>query len=187
MPASRGNWSSSRAELERLYDEVIAGKAAAKPLEMSRLRPDGTLVWVELRRHAKRVGDHWTIVTLVRDITDRKEAQDRIVYLNRVYAVLSGINSLIVRVRDRDELFREATPHRHRAGGFRLAWIGIVDKEAGMIKPVAFEGDGARFLRICPAGREQKRARQFWTAGTRRPGNETDDLERRAQRRAKNH
>ena len=42
------------------------------------------------------------------DITERKEAEDRIAYLNRVYAVLSGINALIVRVRDRDELFREA-------------------------------------------------------------------------------
>ncbi|MDP1757674.1 MAG: PAS domain-containing protein, partial [Pseudohongiella sp.] len=38
------------------------------------------------------------------DITERKKAQASIVYLNRVYAMLSGINTLIVRVRERDEL-----------------------------------------------------------------------------------
>src|SRR6185369_5597870 len=33
------------------------------------------------------------------DISERKTAQDRIIQLNRVYAMLSGINTLIVRVR----------------------------------------------------------------------------------------
>ena len=64
------------------------------------------------------------------DITERKEAEARIVYLNRVYAVLSGINTLIVRVRDRDELFREACRIAVEEGGFRMALIGIVDRSA---------------------------------------------------------
>jgi len=42
------------------------------------------------------------------DITEQKQAEIRIRGLNRVYAVLSGINTLIVRVRDRQELFEEA-------------------------------------------------------------------------------
>src|SRR5207244_349291 len=37
---------------------------------------------------------------------NRSEA--RILYLSRVYMLLSGINALIVRVRDRDELFARA-------------------------------------------------------------------------------
>ncbi|MBK6511939.1 MAG: hypothetical protein IPG06_22565 [Haliea sp.] len=35
------------------------------------------------------------------DITERKKAETRINYLNRVYAVLSGINLLIVRANER--------------------------------------------------------------------------------------
>ena len=37
-----------------------------------------------------------------RDITERTQAAERIKHLNRVYATLNGINSLIVRVRSRD-------------------------------------------------------------------------------------
>lgn len=64
--------STSRAELEGTYDALIASGADAQPLELLRQREDGTRVWVELRRHAQRSGECWTIVTLVRDITARK-------------------------------------------------------------------------------------------------------------------
>ncbi len=53
-------------------------------------------------------GKYYGRVWFFRDITEREAALARIKYLNRVFAVQSGINSLIVRVQDRDELFREA-------------------------------------------------------------------------------
>jgi GAF domain-containing protein len=56
----------------------------------------------------------------------RQEQQRHIARLNRIYAVLSGINSTIVRVRRREELFREACRIAVSAGGFRLAWFGLV-------------------------------------------------------------
>jgi diguanylate cyclase (GGDEF)-like protein/PAS domain S-box-containing protein len=74
------------------------------------------------------------------DITERKATESRVVYLNRVHAVLSGINALIVRVHDRDELFREACRVAVDAGGFRMAMIGIVDRGAMKIVPVASAG-----------------------------------------------
>lgn len=74
------------------------------------------------------------------DITERKAEQDRIVQLNRVYAMLSGINTLIVRVGDRAELFREACRLAVDAGGFRMSLIAVVDKSSGQILPVASSG-----------------------------------------------
>src|SRR5258708_32955493 len=47
---------------------------------------------------------------VTRDITQRRTQQDRIARLSRIQAVLSGINSTIVRVRERRHLFREACP-----------------------------------------------------------------------------
>ena len=138
--------STTRAELERTYDAVIASGIAATPLELLRPREDGLQAWVELRRHAQRLGDRWTIVSLVRDITERKNAQARIAYLNRVYAMLSGINSLIVRVHDRDDLFREACRIAVEVGGFRMAWIAIVDRKAMQLVPVASAGVGEALL-----------------------------------------
>lgn len=74
------------------------------------------------------------------DITERKAAEKRVAYLSRVHAVLSGINALIVRVHDRDELFRAACRVAVDAGGFRMAMIGIVDRGAMKIVPVASAG-----------------------------------------------
>jgi diguanylate cyclase (GGDEF)-like protein/PAS domain S-box-containing protein len=48
--------------------------------------------------------------------------------LNRVYTILSGINTLIVRADDRDELFREACQIAVEQGQFRIAWIGVLDR-----------------------------------------------------------
>jgi len=63
----------------------------------------------------------------IRDITERKQADDRIRRLSRVRAVLSGINGAIVRIRDRDELFREACRIAISAGEFVLARVVMLD------------------------------------------------------------
>jgi len=78
------------------------------------------------------------------DVTERKQAEDKIEHLNRVYALLSGINSLIVRATTQDELFSEACRLSVRHGGFRLAWIGgvnvVSDPGSVEIVPVACAG-----------------------------------------------
>lgn len=74
------------------------------------------------------------------DVTDRRLAETKIRRLNRVYAVLSDINTLIVRVHNRDELFRESCRIAVEHGQFRMAWIGIADREAMKIVPIASAG-----------------------------------------------
>jgi diguanylate cyclase (GGDEF)-like protein/PAS domain S-box-containing protein len=147
-----GVLSASRAELEHIYDSIIAGGAGTEPIEMPRQRKDGSRVWVELRRRAQRLSEGWMIVTVVRDVTKRKAAESRIVHLNRVYAMLSGINTLIVHVRDRDELFREACQIAVEEGGFRMAWMGIVDRSVMKIAPVASAGMDEEFLTVIKDG-----------------------------------
>jgi diguanylate cyclase (GGDEF)-like protein/PAS domain S-box-containing protein len=140
-------FSMTRTELERCYDGVIAGGGDAEPVEGQRRRADGSPYWVEVRLHAQCYGDKWTILTMVRDITQRKEAENRIVYLTRVYAMLSGVNMLILRVRGRDELFRETCRIAVEAGRFPMTWIGMVDRALGRIVPVASAGADNEYLR----------------------------------------
>lgn len=85
-------------------------------------------------------------VEIKEDITERKKAEASIVYLNRVYAMFSGINTLIVRVRERDELFREACRIAVEIGGFRMAMIAIVDRSTMKIVPVASVGKDEALL-----------------------------------------
>jgi diguanylate cyclase (GGDEF)-like protein/PAS domain S-box-containing protein len=96
-------------------------------------------------------GKYYGRVWYFRDITERKTSEARILGLNRVYAVLSGINALIVRVHDRDELFREACRITVEAGAFKMAWIGLLDSEADLIRPVASAGNVGDFFEVAPA------------------------------------
>src|SRR5207244_2846559 len=95
-------------------------------------------------------GKVYRVTGVAEDITERRRADEKIKGLNRVYAVLSGINGLIVRVRDRDELFREACGLAVEAGKFRMAWIGLVDREAGLVKPAASAGEVGDFFESAP-------------------------------------
>jgi diguanylate cyclase (GGDEF)-like protein/PAS domain S-box-containing protein len=77
---------------------------------------------------------------VARDITQRRLQQERIARLSRIQAVLSGINSTIVRVRDRRELLREACRTAVQQGGFKMAWIGLVKPGDLKASPLVWEG-----------------------------------------------
>jgi diguanylate cyclase (GGDEF)-like protein/PAS domain S-box-containing protein len=77
---------------------------------------------------------------VARDITQRRLQQERIARLSRIQAVLSGINSTIVRVRDRRELLREACRIAVQQGGFKMAWIGLVKPGDLKASPLVWEG-----------------------------------------------
>jgi hypothetical protein len=61
------------------------------------------------------------------DVTDLSQAMRRVAQLDRVYAILSGINQAIVRIRDRDQILQEACRIAAEVGGFELAWVGLVE------------------------------------------------------------
>jgi diguanylate cyclase (GGDEF)-like protein/PAS domain S-box-containing protein len=93
-------------------------------------------------------GDVIGTASIGEDITEQKRAEIKIKRLNRVYAVLSGINTLIVRVRDRGELFREACRIAVASGQFPLAWVAVADPKDQLVKAVAWAGDEHGFLQL---------------------------------------
>jgi diguanylate cyclase (GGDEF)-like protein/PAS domain S-box-containing protein len=91
-------------------------------------------------------GDVIGLASIGEDITEQRQAVERIRRLNRVHAVLSGINSLIVRARDREQLLREACRIAVEDGGFSVAWTGIVDPTSRELRPVAWEGASEQYI-----------------------------------------
>jgi diguanylate cyclase (GGDEF)-like protein/PAS domain S-box-containing protein len=87
------------------------------------------------------------VLGVATDITERKGQELKIARLSRIQEVLSGINSAIVRIRDRAELFREACRIAVEHGNFGMAWIGTLDPVAQEVTPVAWAGlEAAEFL-----------------------------------------
>src|SRR4029079_16206178 len=86
----------------------------------------------------------------LQDVTAQKRAETHIRRLNRVYAVLSGINSLIVKARNRKELFlhdcRIAVDH----GKFPLAWIGLLNKDEKRLEIACSSGNSEGYLARMP-------------------------------------
>ncbi|MEK6756681.1 MAG: GAF domain-containing protein, partial [Bacteroidota bacterium] len=79
-------------------------------------------------------------------LRNRKQAEEKVARLTRVYTVLSKINQAIVRIRDREKLFEEACRVAVDDGKFILAWIGLVDDETKIVKVVAHKGISDGYL-----------------------------------------
>ena len=116
--------------------------------ETAFLRRDGREIPVSQVIIAHRGGDGSVeyLSTIARDISVHKEHEKHITRLNRVYAVLSGINTTIVRTRDRQELFDGACRIAVELGKFRLAWIGLLDANGLDVTPVARAGVDEGYL-----------------------------------------
>jgi PAS domain S-box-containing protein len=76
----------------------------------------------------------------ITDITVQKRAEERMVAAQRLYAVLSQINQAIVRVKDLETLVEEICRISIDYGRFRMAWVGLLDRESRSFRPVAHAG-----------------------------------------------
>lgn len=74
------------------------------------------------------------------------EQLGRVARLNRVYRVLTGINSAVMRLNDREALFLEVCRIAVDQGGYPLAWIGVPHPDSGFLVPAASMGSGRGYL-----------------------------------------
>jgi len=79
-------------------------------------------------------------LNLDREIARRRQSERRVLQLNRLYAVLSRTSQAIVRIRERDALFREVCRIAVEDGLFRMAWVGTVHPQTGVVEPAVFAG-----------------------------------------------
>ena len=103
------------------------------------LRKTGEIVWVNIVISGIRNNDGTLLYHLgmIENNTQRKQEEQEINRLNRIYAVLSNINQLIVREGDRQTLLNEACEIAVQDGEFQMSWVGIFDAETDSFQPVA--------------------------------------------------
>ena len=126
---------------------VIEGSGQYWNDEYRFMRRDGSYAYVYDRGFVIRdsTGKGIRMIGAMMDMSDRHEQQLKIDRLNRIHEVLSGINSTIVRVHDRETLCHEACRIAVEQGKFVMVWIGLLDQATGEIRPAAIYGADQNF------------------------------------------
>ena len=76
----------------------------------------------------------------------RRAAEERVMRLTRVLQMLSGINTAVVRILERDQLLQEACRLAHTTGGYSFAFVALVEPGTRTARPVAWAGDNVQDL-----------------------------------------
>ncbi|BBB70060.1 hypothetical protein UNDYM_5807 [Undibacterium sp. YM2] len=104
-------------------------------------KKDGSIINVEITSHPLLFEGRSCKFVLAHDVTERLHAQDKVSRLSRIYAVLSRINYLIVRTRDRASLFQDTCRIATEEAEFLAAYIAIVNPDTLDGNVVAWAGD----------------------------------------------
>ncbi|BDV42983.1 hypothetical protein GURASL_19060 [Geotalea uraniireducens] len=142
----------SQVDPEQWADYAAAEAASARDLtgfamDLRTCRADGVWRWMQLRSSPLRDADGRVVWSgVVSDITERKAHERELERLNRLYAALSHVNQAIVRIRSRDELFREVTRALVESGGFKMVWIGLRNPVSEQVELAASQGDDTGYL-----------------------------------------
>jgi len=106
-------------------------------------RGDGSQFIAEVS--CRKLDKHYYFA-IIRDLTERKLAESRILHLTQLYQALSEVNQAIVRMGDDHELFSVVCRSSVKFGGMKMAWVGQLNQETQQILPVAVHGDGIAYM-----------------------------------------
>ncbi|MDD2934153.1 MAG: PAS domain S-box protein [Methylotenera sp.] len=140
---------AEQAELYRRDDfEVMAGGVAKLNYIEPQTTKSGDSIWLSTSKvplkniHGETIG----LLGIYEDVTEHKQAEDKIKLLSQLYALLSYCNQAIVRSDNQQDLFQRICDAAVKFGSLKMAWIGLTDTESTLIKPVAICGDVHGYL-----------------------------------------
>jgi PAS domain S-box-containing protein len=137
---------ASRAEIESIYEEVIAAGEEGLTRETRSNLKDGRQVIAENHRRALMVDGRWLIVSMSRDVTQKKLAERAALRLSRMFAALSATNEAIMRADTPTQLYQRVCDAAVHGGKFLGASVCIPDGGRDA-KIAAVTGPGADQLR----------------------------------------
>ncbi len=103
---------------------------------------NGSYRWLE-RNMLVLLGEGGQIVGFrgsERDITERRRQEKHISRLTRVLKMLSGVNSAMVRIRQRREILAEACRLATSVGGYAGAMVALIEPGTRTARPTAWSG-----------------------------------------------
>lgn len=153
-------------EYARLFESRIRQLKERGELtyESVHLRKDGSTMPVEAHARIIELSGRTIVLSVARDITERKLAEERVTHLNSVLRALREINQLITREGDRESLIQKSCDLLVETRGCDEAWIFLVDEKGNVLSIAAASlgEDSAIFRERLRGGDRPQCIRELW-------------------------
>lgn len=95
-------------------------------IEVTGIRKDGSIFPCEISLATWEMKQERFFTIIVRNITERKQAEDHINHLNSVLRAIRNINQLVVSERDKDTLLQKTCDILTKTRGYKATWVGYL-------------------------------------------------------------
>jgi PAS domain-containing protein len=136
-------------EFRAMEEKILSTGQALIDREELTVEASGVEKWILSTKVPIRndKGEVFGLVGIARDITNRKNAETALRRLNRTLQTLSAADEALVRGSSEQQLLDEMCRIVVEVGGYRLAWIGFAENDAGKtMRLVAFAGERPEHL-----------------------------------------
>jgi PAS domain S-box-containing protein/putative nucleotidyltransferase with HDIG domain len=113
--------------MAKIYEQI--GKSEAALFEAIHRRKDGSTFPVEVGLRFVEVGNKTYILSITRDITARKRAEESLQRTNRALRTISACNTALVHAAQEEQLLADMCQTVVNQGGYRVAWIGLAEDD----------------------------------------------------------
>ena len=130
-------------EVFQTFNRVYNTGKTAKGFDWQIIRKDGTKRYIEASISLQKdsSGKPKGFRGIVRDITERKQAEKELRRVNRALRMLSATNQALIHITDEATLLNEICRIAVEVGVYRMAWISSPENdEAKTMRPVAHAG-----------------------------------------------
>jgi PAS domain S-box-containing protein len=130
------------AQVLRLIEEGRRDPVEERYLNLEFIRKDGSTFWLECRFTLIRDENDRpvSILAVGRDITERKQAEEKVKKLYSLQTAIRYINESLLKVGDEQALFEQVCRFLTDVEFIKFCWIGLADMESLRVKPVAYAG-----------------------------------------------
>ncbi|MEP7313371.1 MAG: EAL domain-containing protein [Pseudomonadota bacterium] len=129
-------WAERVAQVESAGSIVVQGEHRRK---------DGTTFPVEMSLSFVLQDKTRYLIAVTRDMSSQQQQQGLIDHMARVLRMQSAISAAVLRIKDRDELLREACRLATQVGGYDRAVVSLVDPDGRSARPKFRAGAGEDF------------------------------------------
>ena len=144
-----------RSLRELTIDVAQGGRAIAECLASGRLHNyetvhrsrDGTLLSLLANASVVEYRGRHAILTVARDVSERKAAEEEIFRLNRALKALGKCGQALLHAANEQDLLQEICDIVVQFGGYCIAWVGRAENDAAKtVRPVARAGRGCDYV-----------------------------------------